>query len=370
MNPQDVFCPNWDCAASGQRGQGNIGVHSQKQRRYRCRVCGQTFSERKGTALYRLHSSVELVTLVITRLAYGCPLQAIVNAFHLDERTVRNWQARAGQQGERVHQHLVQQPRALGQVQLDELRVKKQGGIVWLASALQVRTRWWWGGVLSAQRDHQLIVQLVQPVRACTLWRTMVFCCDGFRAYVSAIRQVFREAVPTGQPGRPPLRPWDGILIAQVVKQYARHQVVGVLRRVTQGTTPQVEAMRRQTQATSTINTAYIERLNATFRSRLVGRVRRGRALVRQTVSLQPGLYLMGTVYNFCTYHKALRLPGIVGGHKWIPRTPAIAAGLTDHRWTVQELLSFLVPPARWTPPKQRGRPSLARKQLIARWCT
>src|SRR5713226_6165566 len=76
MNPQDTFCPNWDCPARGQRGQGNIGIHSQKRRRYICHVCGKTFSERQGTAFYRLHSSVELVTLVITLLAYGCPLQA------------------------------------------------------------------------------------------------------------------------------------------------------------------------------------------------------------------------------------------------------------------------------------------------------
>lgn len=370
MNPQDTFCPNWDCPARGQRGQGTIGIHSQKRRRYICHVCGKTFSERQGTAFYRLHRSVELVTLVITLLAYGCPLQAIVIAFHLDERTVLNWQARAGQQCQQVHEHLVQQPRDLGQVQLDELRVKKQGGIVWLACALQVSTRLWLGGALSAQRDQHLIVQLVQKVRACARCRMVLFCSDGFRAYVSAIQQVFREAVPTGQRGRPALRPWDGILIAQVVKQYARHRVVGVLRRVAQGTTTQVEAMLQQTQATTTINTAYIERLNATFRSRLSGLVRRGRALAHQTVSLQHGLYLIGTVYNFCAYHKALRLPGIIGGHKWIPRTPAIAAGITDHRWTVHELLSFQAPPARWTPPTQRGRPSLARQQLVARWCT
>lgn len=370
MNPQDIFCPNLECPAKGQRGQGNIGIHSQKERRYICRVCRKTFSERKGTAFYWLHSPVELVTVVITLLAYGCPLQAIVVAFHLDERTVLNWQARAGQQCEQVHEQLVQQPRDLGQVQLDELRVKKQGGIVWLACALQVSTRLWLGGVLSAQRDRVLIVQLVQKVRACALCRTLLFCTDGFRAYVGAIQQVFREPLPSGQPGRPHLRPWDGILIAQVVKQYAQQRVAGVLRRVVQGTTSQIEALLQQTQHTATINTAYIERLNATFRSRLVGLVRRSRALAQQTVSLQHGLYLVGTVYNFCTDHQSLRLAGIINGHKWIPRTPAIAAGITDHRWTVHELLVYQVPPPRWTPPPQRGRPSLARKQLIARWAT
>ena len=50
-------------------------------------------------------------------------------------------------------------------------------------------------------------------------------------------------------------------------------------------------------------------------------------------------------------------------------QTPAMAAGITDHCWTVRELLSCRVPPPRWTPPKQRGRPSHALKRLMARWC-
>lgn len=368
MNSQETFCPNLDCPARGQVGQGNIGVHSQKRRRYICKECGQTFNERKGTAFYRLHHSVALMTVVISLLAYGCPLQAIVAAYGLDERTVRNWQARAGQQCQQVHTSLVQQPRDLGQVQMDELRVKVQGGIVWLACALQVQTRLWLGGVVSAQRNSALIVQLVRQVRACALCRPLLFCTDGFRAYVSAIQRVFREAVPSGGRGRPHLRPWDGILIAQVVKQHVQQHVVGVLPRIVQGTAAQVESLLRRTQPTLTLHTAYIERLNATVRSHWIGLVRRGRALARQPLSLQQGLYLVGTVYNFCTEHDSLRLPGLINGRKWIPRTPAIAAGLTDHCWTVQELLAQHVPPPRWSPSPQRGRPSLARKQLIARW--
>ena len=49
MDPQTVWCPNLDCPARGQVGQGNIGVHSQKERRYRCRVCAKTFGARTGT---------------------------------------------------------------------------------------------------------------------------------------------------------------------------------------------------------------------------------------------------------------------------------------------------------------------------------
>lgn len=372
MDPQTIFCPNLDCPARGQVGRGNIGIHSRKERRYICSQCHRTFSATTGTAFYRLRSDWNLVTVVLTLLAHGCPLQAIVVAFQLDERTVREWLSRAGQQCERVHQHLVQQPRDLGQVQADEIRVKQQGEIVWLAMAVQVATRLWLGAGVSAQRDMALITALVQQIRRCALCRPLLIGVDGWRAYVGAIQTVFREAMPTGACGRPTLRPWDGVVIAQVVKQYAQGHVVGVVRRIVQGTEGQVRDLLRRTQGGGVINTAYIERLNATFRSRLAGLVRRGRSLLRQTSTLRAGVYWVGTVYNFCTYHQSLRVPlliGRAGRRHWVPRTPAMAAGLTDHRWSVHELLSYQVPPSQWAPPKRRGRASKETKRLIQQWC-
>ncbi len=262
MDPQQIFCPNSACAARGQVGQGNIHVHSQKDRRYRCDVCGQTFAETKGTPFYRLRTPEETVTLVITLLAYGCPRQAIVAAFGVDERTVQAWEQRAGQHGWQVHEHLVEQPRDLGQVQADELRVKRVGGLVWMATAIEVSTRLWLGGVVAPQRTLGLIVALMQQVRACALPRPVLFCTDGLAAYVRAIRQVFRDPQPrVGQPGRPRLKPWRGVYLAQVVKRFAGHRVVAITRRIKQGRRAAVERLIRRTQAGGGINTAYIERL-------------------------------------------------------------------------------------------------------------
>ena len=372
MDPQTIFCPNSACPARGQIGKGNIGVHSLKERRYICRVCGKTFAETKGTVFYRLRTAKDTVVIVITLLAHGCPIQAIVAAFRMDERTVVSLQKRAGGHCEQVHQHLVEQPRDLGHVQADEIRVKKQGGIVWMATAIHVSTRLWLGGVLSAHRDTRLITALIQKVRASALCRPLLFCVDGCKTYVRAIRAVFREPIKTGKPIRPRLRPWDGVYIAQVVKRYTRKRVVGVTRRVVQGTLGQIQDLLQRTQGGGQINTAYIERLNATFRSRIAALIRRGRALARQTETLYHAMYLMGSVYNFCTYHKSLRLPIYFPGNRcrWVQRTPAIAAGITDHLWTVEELLCFRVPLPLWRPPKRRGRPSNAMKSLVAQWCT
>ena len=124
MDPTSVFCPNKHCHARGQTGMGNIGVHSRKEPRFICHECHKTFSATTGTIFYRLRTSTETVVIVVTLLAHGCPVQAMVAAFGLDERTIAAWWARSGRQGQAVHAYLVEQPRALGQVQADELRVK------------------------------------------------------------------------------------------------------------------------------------------------------------------------------------------------------------------------------------------------------
>lgn len=370
MNPTTVFCPNLACPARGQTGQGNIGIHSRKEKRFLCVQCRKTFSATKGTAFYRLRTATETVTLVVTLMAYGCPLQAIVVAFGVDERTVADWLQRAGAQGQAVQEYLVEQPRALGQVQADEIRVKKQGGVVWMALAMMVSTRLWLAGEVSEQRDMRLIRRLIERVRTCALPHPMLFCTDGLCSYIRAIRETFRDPVHAGVLGRPRLRPWRNICIAQVVKRYVQRRVIDVDRRIVDGTAARVETLRHRSQGDGVINTAYSERLNATFRERLAPLARRCRALARHTLTLVHGMYLVGAVYNFCTYHTSLRLATYATGTAPSHRTPAMAAGITNHCWTVRELLAFHVPPPRWTPPKRRGRPSHTLKRLIERWCS
>jgi transposase-like protein/IS1 family transposase len=362
MDPTTTFCPNQACPARGQRGQGNIGIHSRQAKRFICKPCHKTFTATKGTVFSRLRTSAEQVVIVMTWLAHGCPLHAIVAAFRLDERTVADWWARAGQQGQAVQEYLVEQPRDLGHVQADEIRVKTQGGIVWMALAMMVRTRLWLAGEVSAPRDMPLIRRLIERARRCAVHRPLLFCTDGLCSYLRAIRETFRDPVYTGVQGRPRLRPWRNLCIAQVVKRYAQRRVVAVERRIVDGTPARVETLRRRSHGDGVINTADIERLNATFRERLASLTRRGRALARRPLTLHHGMYLIGTVYNFCTPHASL---GGVGS----ATTPAMATGITDHCWSVQELLSYHVPPPRWMPPKQRGRPSHALTGLRERWC-
>ena len=215
-----------------------------------------------------------------------------------------------------------------------------------------------------SHRDKALIRQLADMVPTCALPGPLLLAVDGLAAYVNAFRRAFRSKEPHPGKGRKRLVPWPDVVIGQVVKYYKRRRVVRVVRRLVQGTDEALSQLLQASEGGQTLNTAYIERLNATFRSRLTSLVRRTRYGVRCQRMLHLGMYLVGTVYNFCTPHDTLTQ---VQGQ---PCTPAMAAGLTDHDWSVSELLSFRVPPPRRQPPRKRGRRSKEMQRLIKQWAT
>jgi transposase-like protein len=373
MNPQEQFCPNMDCPARGQIGKGNIGIHSQKEQRLVCRVCERTFTLSKATLFYRLHADPQVVLLVLALLAYGCPRQAIVRAMQIDERTVRKWWQRAGEQCEKLHGHLVgNSPLDLQQVQADEIKIKTQRGWLWMALAIMIPTRLWLGGAISPQRGQDLARCLADQIRRIALCRPLLLAVDGWKAYLGAFRRAFRSPLPLTSKlgGRHSFFSWSEVAMVQVIK---RHTEDGwqIERRIVQGCAQQVEALLQSSQAGGMINTAYIERLNATFRQRLDSLTRRTRTLARTPETLTAGMWVLGFVYNFCDFHHSLRLKLWLGerSYRWIQRTPALAAGLTDHRWTLAEMMYFKVPLPRWQPVLKRGRPNHELRQLIDRWC-
>jgi hypothetical protein len=312
--------------------------------------------------LSRLRPSAEPVVLVVTVRAHGCPVPAIVAACGFDERTVADWWARAGRQGQAVQECLGERPRDLGQVQADESRVKHPGGLGGRALALRGTTRWWLGGAGREPRDLPLLRRLSERGKRGAAHRPRLLCTEGWVSYMRAMRETFRDPVHTGQGGRPRRRPWRHGLMTQVVKRYERRRVVAPDRRLVDGTPARVEPLRRRSHGAGGSHPAYSERLTATVRERLALLARRCRALARHTLPLHAGMFLVGTVSNLCTPPAS-----------WssAPQTtPAMAAGSTDHGWTRQELLAFPVPLPRWGPPKQRGRPSRAFQRLIKRWCS
>jgi len=359
MDPSAQFCPNFYCLYRGQTGQGNIRVHSRKEHRFRCTSCTKTFAATKNTPFYRLHKPLDLVTIVLTLLTHGCPRQAIVAAYGFDERTLASWQQRSGQHSQRFHEVHVQQGRVdVQHVQADEMWVKVVGRKLWMAMALAVPSRLWLGGVVSRHRDGRLIAAVVRMVRSCASSLAMLVCVDGLASYVTAFVKGFRHKLPRdGRPGRSRLLVEPGLLIGQVIKRYSGRRLVAVTRRVVRGNAAAIASVLARTGTGTGINTSYIERLNATFRSRWTPLVRRGRALARREGGVSAGMWLVGCAYNFGWEHDSLRVAAPSGlGQKWQGRTPAMVAGLTDHRWELREVLEERLPPARWKAPRRQRR--------------
>jgi hypothetical protein len=139
------------------------------------------------------------------------------------------------------------------------------------------------------------------------------------------------------------------------VKQTRRRRLVAVSARVVFGT--RAEIKQRLAAYGWQINTAFIERVNLTLRQQVAAVGRRVTTLCKGEVGLRQQLALYHVYYNFCLPHASLRLPllqpaptkGTGAAQRWRPCTPAMAAGLTDHVWTLREVVGFRVPP--WPQP-------------------
>jgi hypothetical protein len=147
--------------------------------------------------------------------------------------------------------------------------------------------------------------------------------------------------------------PVEQLRYAQVKKRRRRRKIVAMTTRVVFGTKEAVQIALRA--VGHRINTAFVERLNRTLRAHVPGLGRRVEGLARTKGGLRRRLMLVMGYYNLCLPHRSLRqaLPSPVptkgngSPKKWIPRTPAMAGGITDHVWTMEEHLLFRVPPWR-----------------------
>jgi len=277
-----------------------------------------------------LRKPAELVIIVVGLLAYGCPLQAIVHVFGLDERTVAAWRDRAGQQCRRVQQAVVEQEHlSLTHVQADEIRVKGKKEIFWMGLAMEVSSRLWLAGIVQVARDQNLADRLLQRVRRCASGISqLLVCVDGWLCYPDAILRAF------SQWGKRGIQVWPGLIIGQVIKTQKHYHLESVKQTLLCGEEKELKACLERSRGGTQINTAYIERLNGTMRERLASLTRKCRHANWRLLAFQWGMYLIGCTYNFCWPHHELE------------QTPAMAAGITDHAWSLREVLTYKVPPA------------------------
>jgi IS1 family transposase len=202
---------------------------------------------------------------------------------------------------------------------------------------------------------HQ-IAQLLAP--GCV----PLFLSDGNPSYLPAIARHFGHWVQQprrhakGPAPKPRWMPLPGLLYAQVVKKTRRRRIVEIKRHVVIGTQAAVDQVLKA--YGWVINTAFVERLNLSLRQRVAPIRRRSATSCKGEEGLSHPLVLFQVYHNFVLPHASLRqrlpLPEATNGsgsaRLWRPCTPAMAAGLTDHRWSLREVLMFRVPP--WPQPQ------------------
>ncbi len=377
------FCPNPDCAYHGWVGWGNLRANGHPNggswRQLLCVACHRYFLETLGTIFHGKRASVELMVRVIACLAEGLGIRGTARVFEVDPNTVLQWLVEAADHLQAFSRHVLHDV-WVRQVQLDELfallsAVKaREVSEAEAIERLERSPQWVWAAVdpesklllaidvgdrtlAMAQRFVHQVAQILAPDCA------PLFLTDGFREYMTALLTHYGQWVQlprrqaTGPAPKPRWIPLPQLLYAQVVKTVRRRRLVDVKHRVVFGT---LEAVNHVLAPLGwQINTAFVERINLTIRQHVAAVGRRVSTLCKGEDGLRQQLALYHTYYNFCLPHTSLRLPlpqpeatyGTGTAKRWQPRTPAMAAGLTDHVWTLREVLLFRVPP--WPQPAE-----------------
>jgi IS1 family transposase len=339
--------------------------------------CDGLFQETHGTPLHGKRVAPDMLVWAVGALAEGLGIRAVARVFGVDPNTVLAWLVDVAEHATAFSQYFLHDVHVT-QVQLDELFAllsAVKAGEVSDVEAIQRLSRsphWVWGAInpvtkllltldvgdrtlAMAQRVLHQVVQVLAP--SCV----PLFLTDGFKEYTTALLTHYGQWVQSPRQRahspapQPRWRPLPGLLYAQVVKTVRRRRLVRVRHRVVLGT---LEAIQQVLAACGwQIQTAFVERLNLTIRPHVAAVGRRVSTLCKGEDGMRQQLALYHVYSNFCLPHASLRVPlpqplptnGAGSAKPWRPCTPAMAAGLTDHVWSLQEVLLYRVPP--WPQP-------------------
>ena len=375
------FCPNPDCAYRGWVGWGNLRANGHPNggpwRQLLCIACRCYFLETLGTIFHGKCASVDRIVRVIACLAEGLGIRGTARVFEVEANTVLQWLVEAAEQLRVFSQYFLHDVR-VRQVQLDELfallSAVKEGEVSEAEASERLERSPQWGWV-AMDPENKLLLAIDVGDRTLAMAQRVVhhvaqvlapdcaplFLTDGFREYLTALLTHYgywvqpprRQA--NGSLPKPRWMPLPQLLYAQVVKTVRRRRLVRVRHRVVFGT---LEAVQQVLAAHGwQINTAFVERINLSIRQHVAAIGRRVTTLCKDEDGVRQQLALYHVYYNFCLPHASLRQPlpqpvptnGTGSAKQWRPCTPAMAAGLTDHVWTLREVLLFRVPP--WPQP-------------------
>jgi IS1 family transposase/transposase-like protein len=352
-------CQNSRCPDFGRRDAGNLTVTGRlgKRKQFRllyCRTCRARFSERKGTPLYRAHLPEDKVTSILEHIAEGCGVRKTARLTKVHPDTVSRYSRAAGEHARSAHNELVARSPETREVQMDEkwsFVAKKEKNCDEADAEDQWRGDCW--DHVALDSEHRLVLTVIPGERTAESVEELVtdvkerldgrapelIMTDEFAPYKGAILEAFGAAVVpprTGKPGRP-RKPYKvapaGLRYATVHKTRQRGRVVSVVTRVIFGTAAAVQTALAESRVSRAVNTAFVERQNGTDRNRNARKVRKTYCFSKDWWIHRAVTHFTMYTYNFCWPVRTLKTePGK-------ERTPAMAAGLTDHVWTLSEWL-------------------------------
>jgi hypothetical protein len=362
-------CPNPECSQYTLLHRGNVKAlstyltRSGKRRIFQCTRCQTAFSETCDTVFFDLRTPEEKVMLALKMLLVKVDLAGISFVLGVTEETTLEWLRRAAQQAEVINAHLLREL-PVTQVQLDEMWTfvtRKHATDAELDGESPDTSadgrQWIW---LSYAPGWRLMLAAVVGPRSASSALTLIqltagrivgvpcFFSEGFSSYWAALLATYHQGKPfarTGKRGRPReplLEPHPDLVYGQGIKQKVKGRRQAVKYRIVCGI-PRFVAQRLA------LSPSLLERLNLTRRQPLAPRGRKRLGFCKEREQLRRRVVFFPAFYNFARPPQSLRLPllepapnppGLIHP-KWQPRTPGMAAGLTEHVWTFRELLTM-----------------------------
>jgi len=322
----------------------------------RVTVSSSSQQSRRGTALHHAHLSDEAFETIARSLAEGVGVVATARIQGVDKKTVLLVLAKAAEHVEKISRTLLVNL-VVSECQLDEMwsfvgkkeknlepveKLQGELGDAWIWIAFDAVNKVVLASVIG-KRTLPHAVRLLGEVKRVTACTPTLFSSDQLDQYPNGLLQVYGKLVCPPRkpgPGRPPkarLVPPEDLLYVQVVKKYKKYRVVGVTRRVVFGDPEKVDHILDRSTVSKAINTSYVERNNGTIRHMDARCTRKTLRFSKTKENHERQLTLSLAYYHLCRSHRTL------SKRHGKPTAPFMAAGLTDHVWTMGELLGSRV---------------------------
>jgi transposase-like protein/IS1 family transposase len=301
-----------------------FGVHRNGLRRFRCPLCKKTYTEPHKRVLDSMYISPEKANLALQLLLEGGSIRSAERITSMDQNTIMKLLVLAGVRCQKLMDEKIYGI-DVNDVEVDEVWgfvFKKEAhkwnhekdiygmGDAYCFIAIERTTK----VVIThhlAKRDAPSTDAFIAKLANATSWKPFQLSADGFRPYVRAVDTYLGSRVDFAQLVKVYGRSREG------EQRYSAAEVIDVARTVISGNPDR-----------DRICTSIVERQNLSVRMGMRRMTRLTNAFSKKWENLQAAYSLWFAYYNFCRVHKTLK------------RTPAMAQGLTDHVWTVRELIA------------------------------